>query len=98
MYVLDAEESSDPAYRVPWTVDRTSPHWCTLINSSDDRLRCVSTQFFGDGWMEPAIPRTTFDPGDTLRLAFFGQHARDTARISVHWFHNDDEYVWTFVC
>jgi len=91
--------SREPAYRVPWLVDREELPWCTLRNVSDEGLTEVSTQFFGDGWAEPAVPRSRVGPGQELRFVFFGERALDSGRVTVHWRRPDGtEYAWTFVC
>jgi hypothetical protein len=89
--------STAHAYRVPWIVSAESALWRTLTNVGPDVVTHVSTQYFGEGWMEPAVPRRTLAPGESIRLAFFGELARDTAQVCVHWRHRGVEYVWTFV-
>ncbi|MFB8385653.1 hypothetical protein ACFC3F_00760 [Microbacterium sp. NPDC055910] len=91
------EHPADPAYRVPWRVDRSNPPWCRVVNEGPDELTHVSTQFFGDGWMEPAIPRASIRPGQSLRIALW-PNTVDSARITVHWRVGPTaEYAWTFV-
>jgi len=96
------EHPPDAAYRIPWWVDRSDPPWCRVVNVGPDMLSHVSTQFFGEGWMEPAIPRASVAPGESLRIALWGPHAVDSARITVHWRvrsgeESEGEYAWTFV-
>jgi hypothetical protein len=90
---------TERAYLVPWIVDRDALPWCTLRNRSTERLTGISTQFFGEGWAEPAVPRVSLDPGEELRFVFFGERAIDSGCITVHWQRPDGrEYAWTFVC
>lgn len=89
----------EAAYLVPWLVDREALPWCTLRNIGDERVTDVSTQFFGEGWAEPAVPRFSLDPGEELRFVFFGARAIETGLVTVHWRRPDGrEYAWTFVC
>ncbi|WP_029145805.1 hypothetical protein [Microbacterium luticocti] len=93
------ERPHEVAYLVPWLVIRDDLPWCTVRNIGDERLSCVSTQFFGEGWAEPAVPRASLDPGEELRFLFFGQRAIETGRVTLHWRRPDGrEYAWTFVC
>jgi hypothetical protein len=90
---------TETAYPVPWLVEREALPWCTLRNVGAERLADVSTQFFGEGWAEPAIPRASLDPGDELRFVFFGARAVESGKVTVHWRRPDGrEYAWTFVC
>jgi len=100
LHLVDsAHRPAEPAYPVPWMVDRTDLPWCTLRNTSCERLTDVSTQFFGDGWAEPAVPRSRVGPGEELRFVFFGERAMDSGQVTVHWRRPDGrEYAWTFVC
>ncbi len=93
------ERPPELAYRVPWLVDRDALPWCTLRNIGDEALTHVSTQFFGEGWIAPAVPRPNLAPGEELRFVFFGERAIDSGRVTVHWRRPDgEEYAWTFVC
>ena len=93
------QTATDVACTIPWLVDRSALPWCTLRNISLETLTSISTQFFGDGWAEPAVPRRRLGPGEELRFLFFGQRALDSGRVTVHWFRpNGLEYAWTFVC
>lgn len=94
-----AARPSEPAYAVPWIVDRADLPWCTLRNVGDERVTDVSTQFFGDGWAEPAVPRASLARGEELRFLFFGERAIESGRVTVHWRRPcGREYAWTFVC
>lgn len=90
---------AEPAYLVPWQVDRDEMPWCTLRNVGTERVTDVSTQFFGEGWAAPAVPRASLGPGEDLRFVFFGERAVQSGRVTVHWRRPDGrEYAWTFVC
>lgn len=90
---------AEAAYPVPWIVDRGDLPWCIVRNAGDETVTDVSTQFFGDGWAAPAVPRPTLRPGEELRFVFFGERAVDTGRVTLHWRRPDGrEYAWTFVC
>ena len=94
-----ARRRTDVAYLVPWLVDRQSLPWCTLRNVGTERLTDISTQFFGEGWAEPAVPRASLVPGGELRFVFFGERALESGMVTVHWRGPDGrEYAWTFVC
>jgi hypothetical protein len=97
--LLPPDETPAVAYHVPWLVDRSHLPWCTLRNVSDEVLTHISTQFFGEGWIEPALPRGRLGPDEELRFVFLGARAIESGRVTVHWRRPDDqEYAWTFVC
>ncbi len=90
---------TETAYLIPWSVDREGLPWCTLRNIGTEPLTDISTQFFGEGWAEPAVPRANLAPGQEVRFVFFGERAIDSGMVTVHWRRPDDrEYAWTFVC
>ncbi|QAY60532.1 hypothetical protein ET475_11385 [Microbacterium protaetiae] len=94
-----APRSAERAYLVPWLVDREQLPWCTLRNVGTERVTDISTQFFGEGWAEPAVPRASLAPGEGLRFVFFGERALESGQVTVHWRRPDGrEYAWTFVC
>lgn len=99
IHIVDsAPPRPEAAYAVPWSVDRRELPWCTLTNESADTLSFVSTQFFGHGAMEPAVPRHAVAPGGSIRFVVWGADAIDSARITVHWrVEFGSEYAWTFV-
>lgn len=96
--LIQEDERPVPAYLVPWRVDRSTAPRCILLNTGPDLLTSVSIQFFGDGWMEPALPRANVAPGDHVLVTLGGANVLDSARVTVHWrVGTDDEYAWTFV-
>lgn len=97
--VIDPDERPEVAYRVPWSVDRSTPPWVRIRNVSTDVLECVSTQTFGEGWIEPAEPQARVAPGGEVRVALLDDRARNSCRVTVHWFRpTGEEYAWTVVC
>ncbi|QAY74961.1 hypothetical protein ET445_10040 [Agromyces protaetiae] len=85
---------AEPAYRVPWRVDRSRDPWFTLVNDGDEPASGVQISLSGDGrllWR----PLLTVAAGDQVT---FVVQADDPARnciACVRWFRPDGtEYLW----
>jgi len=82
------------AYRVPWSVDRsTAPHY-RLVNTSREVLRGVSVSVAGSSQLQVSGPASV-RPGESVRASLSGgDPARDTLLV-VRWFPPDGrEYLW----
>ncbi|GIT79501.1 hypothetical protein LLS1_11700 [Leifsonia sp. LS1] len=82
------------AYRVPWSVDRsTAPHY-RLVNTGGDVLTGVSVSVAGHSELRVSAP-TSVSPGEWVRASLSGSDlARDTILV-VRWFPPDGrEYLW----
>ncbi|GAA4150722.1 hypothetical protein [Leifsonia shinshuensis] len=82
------------AYRVPWTVDRsTAPHY-RLVNTGREELRGVTVSIAGSSSVRVSAPALV-RPGEAVRASLSGgDPARDTVLI-VRWFPPDGrEYLW----
>ena len=88
------DSPSDPAYRVPWRLDRRRAPRFELRNVSGERLIAFTLATLGPGTLIWGLP-TAVEAGAAVR---FTLHAEDPARdtvVVVRWSRpNGDEYLW----
>lgn len=88
------DSPSDPAYRVPWRLDRRRAPRFELRNVGPERLVGFTLAVLGPGTLMWGLP-TAIDAGAAVR---FTLHAEDPARgtvVLVRWSRpNGDEYLW----
>lgn len=89
------EVPPEPAYRVPWTIDRTSLE-CSLRNDGDETLRRVIVFALGTGRL--LLPGAhLIAPGEHITLAEGRIDRVDDTVAVVRWNRPDDaEYLWRF--
>ena len=87
--------STEPAYSVPFVVDRSAaPRLYRLRNMSTEPVRAISLTHLGNGYAPPLAVRC-LAPGAELSIAVFGASQIDTGILVVRWRRpNDAEYLW----
>ncbi|WP_166874056.1 hypothetical protein [Salinibacterium sp. ZJ450] len=84
----------DPAYRVPFQVQRERAPAYGLLNIGDERLRGISLALLGDGRLLWGIP-TVLEPGHSMLVHAHGDDLARSSVVVVRWFRpSDDEYLW----
>jgi hypothetical protein len=86
---------SDPAYPVPFVVERDAgPRRYLITNASRERLDGITINLLGAGVMPASAPRA-LEPGESLEVLI---SVRDLARstvLIVRWFRpSGEEFLW----
>lgn len=92
--IVGAGSEHNPAYAVPFTVDRSRAPRFTLNNRSDERLRGISLSLLGSGRLLWGLP-SALDPEESLHFVVHGDDIARDSVLLVRWFRpSSEEYLW----
>lgn len=94
LHSLRPARPTDPAYRAPFTVDRSRAPVYLLRNTGRERVHGVALTLLGDGRLLWGLP-TSLEPDGALQFAVHGDELSRGTVLIVRWFRpGGDEYLW----
>ncbi|MBX3093430.1 MAG: hypothetical protein KF680_02645 [Cryobacterium sp.] len=84
----------EPAYTVPFVVDRSDAPRFRLTNIGTEAARAITLTLLGPGVMLANAPNH-LAPGETLEFTVRGENLAQSTVAIVRWFRADEsEYLW----
>lgn len=94
LHLVDDGSPHDPAYLVPFALDRGRAPRFGLHNRGEERLRGIALSLLGSGRLLWGLP-TVLLSGESMIFAVHGDELARDSILLVRWFRpSGDEYLW----